>query len=539
MLKFIRNIIIVMTALLMINSCQEDFLTEEPRDEIYADNLFQSYDGFQAAVNSLRNLTRRIYSEPGTSTATVAFLQIGTDMAWANYTFSHLYPFTRYGTNVQSTDSRLNRIFNWLYDIVNSSNMVITRAAEDEINWQGGSQSQNEKNKNEVIALARFYRAWAYRHLTYLWGDVPLSTEEINGSNYSIYWPRAEKESIYTQMEEDLLFAEQHLPDNYNNPLILPNALAQHYLAELYLLLGENELAEQKAMAAATNANFSLVTQRYGVKANQPGVPFMDMFQDGNVLPTDGNTEVLWAHLSYPDVSTGRPGDSDPEGAMRMRRTYVNRYYYLTSDDIWAFLNYGGRGIGRVTFTHWTSTLYEEGDDRYSEFAVRKYYLKEAGGDTVFTAVDPEQNTKDRYWPSTRKWDWVANDEAKAKDARQFGDLIYVRLAETYLLLSEAAYKNGKPDVAAEYINKIRMRANATPITAGDVDMEFILEERARELLLEEERRHTLNRLGLLVERAKMYNPQSTDIAEHNVLMPLPQNFIDANQGDTPQNPGY
>jgi len=83
------------------------------------------------------------------------------------------------------------------------------------------------------------------------------------------------------------------------------------------------------------------------------------------------------------------------------------------------------------------------------------------------------------------------------------------------------------------------MRANATSITAGDVDMEFILEERARELLLEEERRHTLNRLGLLVERAKMYNPQSTDIEEHNVLMPLPQNFIDSNQGDTPQNPGY
>ena len=70
--------------------------------------------------------------------------------------------------------------------------------------------------------------------------------------------------------------------------------MAQHYLSELYLMMDDPEQAAQKAQAAIDNPNFSLITERYGVRAGQPGVPFMDQFYDGNVLFNQGNTEILW-----------------------------------------------------------------------------------------------------------------------------------------------------------------------------------------------------------------------------------------------------
>ena len=84
-------------------------------------------------------------------------------------------------------------------------------------------------------------------------------------------------------------------------------------------------------------------------------------------------------------------------------------------------------------------------------------------------------------------------------------------------------------------------RANASPITAVDVTLDFILDERARELIIEEPRRRTLVRLGKLYERTKLYNFRSTTtIQPFNELWPIPQSFIDANnQAKIPQNPGY
>jgi len=94
------------------------------------------------------------------------------------------------------------------------------------------------------------------------------------------------------------------------------------------------------------------------------------------------------------------------------------------------------------------------------------------------------------------------------------------------------------------YLNEIRVRSNATPITESDVNIEFILKERSRELLTEEHRRYSLNRNNVLVEWTALYNPRveaiGTDIFEYNNLLPIPQSVIDANTAAVmPQNPGY
>ncbi|MQY79568.1 MAG: RagB/SusD family nutrient uptake outer membrane protein, partial [Bacteroidetes bacterium] len=180
----------------------------------------------------------------------------------------------------------------------------------------------------------------------------------------------------------------------------------------------------------------------------------------------------------------------------------------------------------------------EPQDDRFSEFAFSKSYVR-TDGTVVYTRVKTE-TVKDRYWPSTKKWDWTHPEPARVTDPRQYGDQPYLRLAETYLLLAEAQMKLSKNAEAAEWINKIRRRANATEITAADVTLDFILDERSRELLTEEHRRYTLARTGTLISRTRLHNPLASGIQDFHVLWPIPQIIIDANTGKKiEQNLGY
>jgi len=120
-------------------------------------------------------------------------------------------------------------------------------------------------------------------------------------------------------------------------------------------------------------------------------------------------------------------------------------------------------------------------------------------------------------------------------------DRVKIRLAETYLLLAEAQMLQGKTTQAAANINIVRTRSNASPVNSGDVDMDYILDERARELLGEQHRRFTLVRTGKLLDRVRRLNPKSKDrIRDYHVRWPIPQSAIDANSGAVlGQNDGY
>ncbi len=102
--------------------------------------------------------------------------------------------------------------------------------------------------------------------------------------------------------------------------------------------------------------------------------------------------------------------------------------------------------------------------------------------------------------------------------------------------------KAGNLIKAAEDINAVRNRAGAVPVTPGEVNIDYILDERIRELFGEELHTLTLTRLGLLYDRTKRFGMETSQqtVAEKNNLMPIPQRVIDANSlADFPQNPGY
>ena len=120
-----------------------------------------------------------------------------------------------------------------------------------------------------------------------------------------------------------------------------------------------------------------------------------------------------------------------------------------------------------------------------------------------------------------------------------------MRLADAYLVAAEAQFKMCNTDRAAEYINVVRRRA-AWPgkeaemeITVADVTLDFILEERARELAGENHRWFDLTRTGTLVDRVRRYNPKAIGIQDYHILRPIPQDQIDKTSNDYPQNPGY
>ena len=511
----------------------DDGLTESPPHILVADNLFLDRAGFDAGLNALYAQVRdeRIGTEGsgGANDLRTKSWQLATDVAWGNDIHNRQLGLNMWGAFMNAEFGAAASNWSWLYETINAANTIIGRAENPKVKW-------TEAEKNRVLAEARMIRAWAYRHLTFLFGDVPLNLEESSGESIRTDWERTPVAQVREQMEKDMLFAEQHLP-NVPKEGRVGKAVARHFLAEHYLVLNQPAKAEQSAEAVVNSGDYRLITQRYGVRANQPGVPFMDQFIDGNVNRSQGNTEALWTLQHQLNVPGG--------GASLMRRDLVNAYWQLGGLTITE--EYGGRGIGRDMNTRWAINNYEPQDDRGSHHAIRKFYLYNttsglpAGkrmGDTLHLKWDRER-FRSWDWPSTRKWDWA--DPVNPSGSRTMGDQPYVRLAETLLLLAEAEMKLGKLTEAAEHLNVVRRRSKASEVGPAQVTLDFILDERARELLTEEHRRYTLLRTGKWLERTRLHNPISGPfITDRDKLYPIPQSVIDANLGrKMEQNPGY
>jgi hypothetical protein len=212
-----------------------------------------------------------------------------------------------------------------------------------------------------------------------------------------------------------------------------------------------------------------------------------------------------------------------------------------------------------MSLTKYAIDLYTPEDDRGSNFALRKYFILSdeaqnkpapadvlpAGynyGDTIKLnwANDITAASRSRTnWPFSRKADWA--DANNLADFNSYKDILYLRLGETYLLKAEAELRLGFPGDAANTINILRGRSNANDVLPADVTMDFILDERSRELVMEEQRRYTLLRTGTWLTRVKQYNKNGGQfIVARDTLFPIPQSVIDANlTRKMDQNPDY
>ncbi|HYG20065.1 MAG TPA: RagB/SusD family nutrient uptake outer membrane protein, partial [Ohtaekwangia sp.] len=285
---------------------------------------------------------------------------------------------------------------------------------------------------------------------------------------------------------------------------------------------------------------------RYGVKSTEPGDAFSDMFRPGNQRRSQGNTEVIWNFeiVNRRDIPNSIGGD--PQQRRVWGCGYHNIPGMVPADSL------GGRGISRIRLNNWVLYgLYPPGDMRNSKYSIkREFWYNDVTKPTFGQKVNPAPaDTLFRMHPYTLKWGHF--DPLDAFGYAMYKDLPLMRLGETYLLLAEAQLRQSHPDEAATSINELRTRANAPTVDAADIDLDFILDERARELIGEENRRLTLMRTGTLYERIVSRNPpvgnSSIDVTGMEVLqggeklyLPIPQSEIDLNKdADLGQNQGY
>lgn len=567
-MKKITRLSILALLVLGTGNCSKDYLVEEPVAVIAPDNLYVNKQGFESGLYGLYNLWReeRKGINGATNDMAITAAVIGVDNAYSLRPAGNApeQVFNDFGVRLNPADAYVRRLWEWLYRTVNAANTIIDRSENASINW-------TDTEKKQIVGEAKLLRAWAYRHLTYLYGAVPLSLQESKGSTIRSDWERTSVSEIHKAMEKDLLDAEAGMADLPVAEGRAAKVVAQHYLAELYLAMGDNQKAKDKAQAVVSNPNYGLITARYGVNISQPGTPYTDMFLDKNSNRSQGNREALWV-IQNEYLSIG--GDANI-----MRRWWVNRYNEIrVGSPARTPVNFsaenGGRGIARFAVTKYAFSVYEPNDHRGSSFAWRFFYLMNNPaslptnanmntvatcaapgyrtgvgggkiGDTVRLSVncgEPAPNAATASnWPSIRKWDWAPADPADVQNSSNYNDQPYLRLAETYLLLAEAQFRLGDLTGAAATLNTVRTRSNASVITPAQVTLAFILDERSRELVTEEHRRYTLLRTGTWFDRTKQYNLYAgTKIALRDTILPIPQSVIDANlTKPMEQNPGY
>jgi hypothetical protein len=540
---------------LALSSCDKDFLEETPKDFLSAENAFVTYQDFNASVNNLYRLVRtEFYTSDEAFPLDYIF---GTDIVFDGS--RSVRQFTNYAAALDPAFEIPLDHWRDMYKIISETNTILTRMPASQM---------TDSQKALIEGRARFFRAFAYRTLAYLYGGVPLVLQEVTGP--TVNYSRAPKADVLKQAITDLTFAVDNLPGitAVQNGEISKLA-AQHLLSEVYLAAGDFNNAAIAATGVISDPNVALMRTRFGRRSTvTPGDVYWDLFQRGNQNRTANNREGLWVVQFETDVPGGSSVSTAMAGNALLERQHVPffRDYRVngTSPFLWPTGDYtGGRGIGIAASTrYFTNTIWASDfttDMRNANhnfvrtFTYNNPAVPSLFGRTVSTEAPPAGITV----PSrvmyayqskvTTVFDHPTNLYANPatfllKDVAggTYADQYMFRLAETYLLRAEANLGKGDRVAAAADINVVRSRAGASPVLPANVTIDYILDERMRELGIEEKRRLTLMRLGMLVDRVRRCNPYYNDIQDRHNLFPIPAAEIERNRETVlEQNPGY
>ena len=585
---------LLLLSLLIFTSCDDtDFLTEKPETFYTVDNAFSTSEQVdQVLIGSYSHL-RNMYCFNEENVAFYAFCGgNGTDM-YDVATIRRGQRFNDYGVITTSDEVFFNNYYYW-YLLVDRLNLTIYASELPQIVWASAA------DKAYTVAQARFMRAMCYRNLGELYGGVPIVTEITRTPRYDFV--RSTRLETYQFAIDEMEAILNDLPETTPSAGRIVRGAAQHNLCNLYIdkglaleqagNSGEAKAAYDKAITYANTlidgSIYSLMTERFGTRrtqnpdfyfanseANQKperlysaaghvieGNVYWDLFQEGNQDYQQGNKEAIW--VAQIDYSAYKLED----GSSRLQ--YSRVYGPVFRDPLAAHLNgtledVGGRGIVQVMPTMYTRDIIYEGkwgdDMRNSEAVFRRLFLGNVDNSEYFgkpvpwsviykdgQSQDAIDAAKTQCFPVsckiyTDKYTGLADG---ANRSNLFRDEYLIRLPETILLRAEAKMRTGDNAGAANDINMLRARAECGYMAqASDVNVELILDERARELVYEERRWNTLLRMGgtLATDRIKKYaywdDPRATLTRNFN-LWPIPQVVIDTNKDVVmEQNPGW
>jgi len=536
-----KKIFCALVILAAIHTGCNKMLDEEVVSTV-TDEFYNTPGGFATAVNGCYVAMRAFYSTERGMTLTVFGTDTYTNGSDGDFKFAN-----QYSPQLDPRYVHLRDLWSNFYQTLNTCNAVIDRA--DKV------PGLDSLVKKTGIAEAQFCRAHYYFILLQLFGPVPLRTHE----NTTIL-PESTRDpvaSIYDVVIQDLEAAAAVLPPSQNDWGRATKPAAEQLLARVLLTRASSPEAKATDYAnAAKYADKVIKEYSFGLLPD-----IGQIFAQGK----ENNPETVWAVQYTTDALYNYPDNN------------ACRFFLMQYDVL------GGMKRDLTNGTPWKrfkptpfllETLYKERvhDVRYEKFFTNVWYTNAPTatlkmGDTAiwlpgYDVSDaeikskkyllvPPRNYTEKIYPSLNKFSDAMRPDNQASGVRPF---IAFRLAEDYLIAAEAYMLSGNKPEAVKRLNTLRMRAarqGATPdetaahqeamkIQEADLNIDFILDERGRELIGEQFRWFDLKRTGKLLERVKKYNAQgAANIEAKHLLRPIPQEQIDRSSNVVEQNEGY
>ena len=541
---------VLVLGLLTGQACQ-DALQEDVISQVGSDYL-NTPKGLDDAVSAGYSTMRDWYgTERGNN-----FTEFGTDI-YTNGADGSWKFMNTYTNQFDSNNGHARELWDEFYRGINTCNAVIERAPE--------ITGVSEAVKAQRIAEAKFIRAHHYFLLVQLFGPVELRLEETKAPTKEVR--RNPESEIYATIIQDLSQAIPSLEAKKASSQYgrATRAAAEHLLGRVYVTKGTSTSKSSDDFAKAEPLLKSVIAN-YGLK-------LLSDFGQVHAFGNEINDEVIWSvqytrspltngggnnsHVFFlmeydtqpgmqRDTENGRPFKRYRPTVYAIETVFQNREndsrYKKSFKDTYKSNRPGNYNTtfdnskAKVTFAAGDTTIYLPGFNMPVADRAKKSYqvlVPSAYDEKLFPAL-------------TKHLDPGRVDRTQFEGGR---DYIAMRLADTYLLLAESQFRQGKLAEATSTINVVRRRAAwpgkqaAMEIDPSKMTFDFLMEERARELTGEQTRWLDLKRWGNLIERVKKYNPQAApNIKDFHVLRPIPQNQIDRAAGGAssfPQNPGY
>ncbi|GGM94497.1 hypothetical protein GCM10010967_29700 [Dyadobacter beijingensis] len=509
--------LILFALLLCQTACDKDWLKPEPLSFFSPENVFVDKAGMEALLITMRKDLKN--ESTGTMpNLTMEFAASDLASPWSQLDFYNLTP---------NTDQyyRFLAMFTVMYSSIKNCNVLITRI--DDIKWASDAE------RNAILAEALWHRAYWYYRLVNSYGDVPFLSGEIQEAKLD--FQTHSRWTILEKIKTDVEFAAERLPVAAKSGVITKGA-ANHLLAKIYLA----NLEYDKAIEAANkviNGPYALMNNRFGVDAAKANRNLIWDLHRAKNFSIAQNTETILAAIDryeappaarsvglytmrlyncqwfQPQVldSQGKPGmvasgpmyDSLGRGNANIRLTGYFQY------DIWAYKGATWRN----------TTDLRRADINWVDIHELKYNNPASVDfgkpiNTKFLAA--QVDTFKHVYAMPHYIMYNPQDDPKATPMGGNGDWYIFRLAETYLLRAEAYFWKNQLALAADDINKVRTRAKALPVSAGEVTIDFILHERARELFAEEPRHSELVRISYIMAKAGLNGYSLSNFSEKN-----------------------
>ncbi|RWZ87044.1 MAG: RagB/SusD family nutrient uptake outer membrane protein [Hydrotalea sp. AMD] len=593
-MKSLYKISVIPAALVAMLSVGCSKKLQEHPYTVFTVDYFKTPTGLQSAVNALYSGMRFNYGPEGavgiTCDGTDEWTYADQPRTGAGGTADYL---TLGNYTLDASNGAILTPWNRNYSNINLANAVVDLAP---------TVNMDTTIRNGIVAQARFLRGLYYLLLVEQFGAVPTDLGagdlHFNATPYQGFNRLPTTDLLvkdYQAMINDFTYATQYLPDQRPaNTFKLSKAAAYLMLARTYIFRAYSAAKQSSDFANAYNAAMEVINNqaKYGTSLLQN---FADVNREGN----EYNPEILYSVERIPgdnnDNEVGNPSGIGGGKGVDASNDFTPDYTTVkspkanssTAPCATRTVLYG-RPIRRFCPTAWLYNVAfadKLNDSRYDGSFRTVWLATQAGGgfnvgDTAFVlaytnamadsmnaipkpyrVIAPREfyiiggTTTQNIYPSLRKYEDSKKMQANDEGGRPFP---VAKLSELYLLAAEAAFQTGKVNQAVTLINVIRERAAYRPglsasdlsarvvamdINASQVTLDFILDERTRELCGESLRWPDLAMRGKLVQRVQLYNPDgAANIQPFHTLRPIPQSQLnataDANRAQY-QNPGY